>query len=118
MERGRNIHIGKLGEFYFPQGCYLYVGSAKRNLMKRIERHLRKEKKKFWQIDYLLSYGRVKSVWTGEAEEEDVADILGEKLNIPVKGFGSSDTKRNRAHLFSGNVNENLFKGIGFKRLR
>jgi len=79
---------------------------------------LRKEKKKFWQIDYLLSYGRVKSVWTGEAEEEDVADILGEKLNIPVKGFGSSDTKRNRAHLFSGNVNENLFKGIGFKRLR
>ncbi len=118
LDRDRNIRIGKLGEFLFPKGYYLYVGSAKRNLRKRIKRHLRKEKKKFWHIDYLLSYGTVKSVWTGEAEEEDVADILGKKLNIPVKGFGSSDSRRNKARLFSGGVDENLLRGLGFKRLR
>jgi len=118
LDRKRNIRIGKLGEFLFPKGYYLYVGSAKRNLRKRIERHLRKEKKKFWHIDYLLSCGTVKSVWTGEAEEEDVADILGKKLNVPVKGFGSSDSRRNRTHLFSGGVDKNLLRGLGFKRLR
>lgn len=114
----RNIRIGKLGEFLFSKGYYLYVGSAKRNLMKRIERHLRKEKKRFWHIDYLLPYGVIKGVWTGEAEEEDVADILEKKLKIPVKGFGSSDSRRDRAHLFSGGVDEDFLKGIGFKRLK
>ncbi len=35
------------------EGLYLYVGSAKRGLEKRIGRHLRKRKKRFWHIDYI-----------------------------------------------------------------
>lgn len=118
LDKDRNICIGRLGEFPFLKGYYLYVGSAKRNLMKRIERHVEKEKNKFWHIDYLLPYGMIKGVWTGEVEEEDVADLLEKRLKIPVKGFGSSDTRRNTAHLFSGDVDEVLLKGLGFKRVR
>jgi len=118
LERGETIRIGKLGRFHFPRGSYLYVGSARRNLRQRIERHLREEKKRFWHIDYLLPYGSINSVWTGEAEEEDVAAILEQRLKIPVRGFGSSDTKRNKAHLFSGEVDGNFLASLGFKRWR
>jgi sugar fermentation stimulation protein A len=40
---------------FVEEGFYLYVGSAKRGLEKRIERHLRKRKKRFWHIDYITS---------------------------------------------------------------
>lgn len=116
LERGKSIRIGKLGRFHFPRGRYLYVGSAKVNLRQRIERHLRKEKRRFWHIDYLLPYGSIDSVWTGDAEEEDVAAILEQQLKIPVQGFGSSDTKRNKAHLFSGETDGSLLASLGFKR--
>lgn len=48
------IQIGKLGVFQFPAGYYVYTGSAKRNLEARIKRHLSKEKRLKWHIDYLL----------------------------------------------------------------
>lgn len=118
LERGQAIRIGRLGKFYFPRGCYLYVGSAKKNLRQRIQRHLREEKKRFWHIDYLLPYGRINNVWTGEVEEEDVAQILEQRLKIPAQGFGSSDTQRNRAHFFKGDVDKGFLKEIGFKRWR
>ena len=55
IEAGRNFktRVGKLGSLYFKKGYYLYVGSAKRGLEARIKRHLRKDKKIFWHIDYL-----------------------------------------------------------------
>jgi len=118
LERGETIRIGKLGKFRFPQGCYLYVGSAKKNLRQRIERHLREKKRRFWHIDYLLPYGSINDVWTGEAEEEDVAENLEQRLKIPVQGFGSSDTKRNKAHLFSGEADGSFLASLGFKRWR
>ena len=33
------ISVGKLGAFSFQKGTYVYVGSAKRNIKQRIERH-------------------------------------------------------------------------------
>jgi len=51
----QSITIGKLGNFVFPKGYYVYVGSAMRNLQKRISRHLSKDKKFHWHIDYLLA---------------------------------------------------------------
>ena len=48
------ISIGALGELAFPAGLYAYVGSAQNSLEKRATRHLRKEKRLFWHIDYLL----------------------------------------------------------------
>jgi Uri superfamily endonuclease len=48
-----NVNVGALGSVNFEKDLYAYVGSAQNNLEKRIERHLRKTKQKFWHIDYL-----------------------------------------------------------------
>ena len=40
---------------FMEEGSYLYVGSAKRGLEKRISRHLTKRKKRFWHIDYITA---------------------------------------------------------------
>ena len=57
-----DLKVGKLGRFIFPVGSYVYTGSAKTNIDKRIERHLSKEKKLHWHIDYLLNNDAVKII--------------------------------------------------------
>ncbi|MGB2770006.1 MAG: GIY-YIG nuclease family protein, partial [Candidatus Zixiibacteriota bacterium] len=56
-----HIQIGKRGRYRFPKGYYIYTGSAKNGFRGRIKRHLRKEKKHFWHIDYLLDHASVKA---------------------------------------------------------
>lgn len=91
-----SLEIGRLGTFDFPAGFYVYVGSAQNSLGRRIERHLRQEKKMRWHIDYLLRYGKVVSVQT-YAGERNMECVLSHKIGnmkdalSPVKGFGSSD---------------------------
>ena len=60
IEKPSNIKVGKLGLISFRRGYYVYVGSALNNLEKRINRHLKAKKKKFWHIDYLLENKNVK----------------------------------------------------------
>ena len=98
-----NVNIGALGSVNFEKGLYAYVGSAQNNLEKRIERHLRKTKQKFWHIDYLLDDANVKVLKVfyenaGKSEECKVANKIGERC-VPTKGFGSSDCKC-KSHLF------------------
>ncbi|OPX18247.1 hypothetical protein BXT86_02200 [candidate division WOR-3 bacterium 4484_100] len=100
LAKTRIIKIGALGRFKFKRGYYIYVGSARKNLGSRVERHLRKKmKKRFWHIDYLLEYGRVTDVLLTHIPEEKVAQTLTKWLDIPAPGFGASD-KNSRAHLF------------------
>jgi sugar fermentation stimulation protein A len=99
LKKQKCIKVGKLGTFRFKNGYYVYVGSAKKNMAKRIARHLRKKKKKFWHIDYLLQYAEVKKVWTSDLPEEKMAELLAEKMTAPVLGFGASD-KKSKTHLF------------------
>jgi Uri superfamily endonuclease len=49
-----NIRL-RTRSIYMEEGLYLYVGSAKRGLEKRISRHLSKRKKRFWHIDYITT---------------------------------------------------------------
>lgn len=96
------LTIGKLGTFQFKPGFYLYVGSARRNLPARINRHLSKNKKLYWHIDYLLTQGEVIEVILIKENEEcrivsAIREIPG--VSLPVPGFGSSDCKC-PAHLF------------------
>ena len=49
-----SVSVGALGDKSFQKGLYVYVGSAQNNLEKRVKRHLRKVKRRFWHIDYLL----------------------------------------------------------------
>lgn len=54
VKRDTLIKVGALGKIKFRRGTYAYVGSAQNGLKKRVTRHLRKKKRKFWHIDYLL----------------------------------------------------------------
>jgi len=84
------IRVGSLGKLSFG-GFYCYVGSAPS--FARIKRHMRRKKKRFWHIDYLLSKGKVVKVFWKKARREEeckLAKILAENFEA-VEGFGSSD---------------------------
>lgn len=51
-----DLEIGSKGMMHFKKGYYMYVGSAKANLTKRIERHKRKRKKMHWHLDYFRGH--------------------------------------------------------------
>lgn len=104
LRQGCRIKIGCLGTFHFPAGFYVYAGSAQNNLERRIERHLRQEKKMRWHVDYVLRYGHVVSVHT-YAGKKHMECVLSNEIgsmkgaSLPVKGFGSSDCSCN-SHLY------------------
>jgi Uri superfamily endonuclease len=93
LTRPARVEIGRLGIFNFPPGRYIYTGSARRNLEARIARHLRREKRLRWHIDYLLAVPE--AAVTGierfvQAECELNSNTTGEVL---VAGFGASDCR-------------------------
>ncbi len=103
VDRDINVNVGALGSLKFEKGMYAYVGSAQNYLEKRVKRHLGREKKKFWHIDYLLDNPRAKvhRVFrknAGRPEECRTTEELNKK-GIPIPGFGSSDCKC-ESHLF------------------
>ena len=88
-----NVKVGALGPVTFPQGFYAYCGSAMGGLGARINRHVRREKKIHWHVDYLLAEGRIKgmmSAITSVRLECQLAQKL-EKVFHFYPGFGSSD---------------------------
>lgn len=122
MVRNREIEIGKLGRMSFEKGFYLYVGSAQNGIEQRAKRHLRKRKKKFWHIDYLLSNSsaQVKEVWIkeGKKRECELARKLKKRGFKVIKGFGSSDCRCN-GHLFyiERNITDKILKSLGLRRM-
>ena len=103
VSKNINVNIGTLGKILFGKGLYAYVGSAQNNLEKRIERHLRRDKRRFWHIDYLLNndYVKVCRIFYAKAEKAEecrIAVKLG-RIGVPIKDFGSSDCNC-ASHLF------------------
>ena len=103
VDENVDVNVGALGKLTFEKGLYAYVGSAQANLEQRIKHHLRKEKRLFWHIDYLLnnSAARIVKVLYKQAdktEECDLAEVIGE-IGEPVDGFGCSDCSC-KSHLF------------------
>ena len=113
LKRDRKIRVGSLGFVGFRKGYYAYVGSGMGSLEKRIERHLKSGKKKFWHIDYLLAKGSISKVVYFESGRKECE--LAKKIAETSKGiskFGSSDCKC-RSHLFySENPLEKQVLGI------
>ena len=103
LKKSQLIAIGRRGRYLFPAGYYVYTGSGRRGLESRIARHLRKEKKLRWHIDYLLLFGHVLEVKRYGADQGEcelsrrVEGLPGSR--VVVQGFGSSDC-RCRTHLF------------------
>jgi Uri superfamily endonuclease len=95
LNRDIAIRVGSLGTREFKEGNYVYVGSAQNGVEQRVARHLRKEKRLFWHIDYLLNDDAAEIVEVyvkpaGKEEECQVAAKISEKAE-PVTGFGCSD---------------------------
>jgi Uri superfamily endonuclease len=110
LKKNQKIRIGNLGKFHFKKGYYIYTGSAMNNLEKRIERHLKKKKKKFWHIDYLLSnkHAQVISILkikTRERIECKLNETILKNLmgKILIEKFGSSDCKCKSHLIYLGN---------------
>ena len=55
LKRSKTIRVGKLGVGVFPEGIYVYTGSAMNGLDARLGRHASRKKKLRWHIDYLLA---------------------------------------------------------------
>ncbi len=98
LPKSAEIQVGHLGKIKFKTGFYAYVGSALGGLEARISRHLRKEKKIHWHIDYLLAWARIKEVYVDYGKECDIARKLSEYFTC-IRGFGSSDCDC-KSHLF------------------
>ena len=102
MARDRRIDVGGLGRILFPKGYYVYAGSARANLSKRVERHLRLRKRLHWHIDYLRSAAdscTALPVRASEDLEHSLAEALGKLAGWSIPRFGSSDC-RCPTHLF------------------
>jgi len=89
---------------FFKKGDYIYIGSAKGCLEARLRRHLKKDKKNFWHIDYLLKDERtqISQIWMIlKSIECETAEIFYRNpfTETVRKGFGSSDCKC-ETHLF------------------
>ena len=91
------LEIGKLGWHYFHSGYYIYIGSAKKFIKRRLTRHLSRQKNQFWHIDYLLSNpvsSEIINIWTSHfACECTISQELYQNkiCTLVKKGFGSSD---------------------------
>jgi len=55
IERGRTLKIGSLGDVHLDKGWYVYAGSARKGLSRRLARHGRRTRGKVmrWHIDFL-----------------------------------------------------------------
>jgi Uri superfamily endonuclease len=53
------VFIPRFKRILCRKGLYVYTGSGGKNVLSRISRHLRKNKKMHWHIDYLLPFGKV-----------------------------------------------------------
>ncbi len=107
LPAGVTISVGSLGSIHFPAGYYLYAGSAKRNLAKRLDRHLRKRKNFHWHIDYLRDMASsciALPFRTKDDIEHDLATALVNIADWSIPKFGASDCSC-PSHLFAMEVN-------------
>jgi sugar fermentation stimulation protein A len=94
LRESSTISIGGLGEIKFRKGYYLYVGSARKNLSSRIERHRRMRKKRFWHVDFLRAVAEFHFAVpfrTQDILECAIARSVSEIAQWEIPRFGSSD---------------------------
>jgi Uri superfamily endonuclease len=98
----KEILIGKLGKIRFQKGSYVYIGSAMNYLIPRLKRHLTKDKKIHWHIDYLLKSKdiAIEEIIFNIGEERVECDLAKRiaKYGKELANFGSSDCNCN-SHL-------------------
>lgn len=93
IEVPRAIHlvVGRLGAFDLLPGCYIYTGSAKRNLQARVRRHLGEHKRLHWHIDYLLSIPGVRVNGVSYFKTAECTINRATRGHIVIRQFGAGD---------------------------
>ena len=94
LDSEKQIDVGSLGSVRFRKGCYLYVGSAMRNLSARIARHARPAKTLHWHIDYLRQQADALTalpIRSPDREECEIARAAAAAFAHGAAHFGSSD---------------------------
>jgi len=97
-----SMKIVAFGRIRLPKGMYLYTGSARgsgaSSIEGRISRHLRKTKRNFWHIDYLLNHELAQIIAvvyseTKRSMECKVNESIRRELRASFRAahFGSSD---------------------------
>jgi Uri superfamily endonuclease len=113
------LTVGMLGAIRLPSGRYAYVGSAHGpgGLNGRLARHMRRDRRRHWHIDYLTDAAVVSYVYF-LARIERLECLWSQRLlglngaTAPAPGFGSSDCRTGcLAHLIR------LPDGFGFVQL-
>lgn len=103
------VEVGALGVIDFPPGWYMYTGSARRGLRKRVERHWGLKQNLRWHMDYLATaptsepVGAVVIPASAGAQECWLNQRIGEMFGgqVPAPKFGASDCRAGcPAHLF------------------
>jgi len=103
-------------QFSLKKGVYVYVGSAfgSGGLRKRLSRHLKKEKKKHWHIDFISTDNsfKVLEIWIIEDKKVEcsLANLISETEKTII-GFGSTDCNC-PSHLFRVSEIEKLRKRL------
>ncbi len=120
LDRDVRMRIGKLGAFNFPQGYYVYVGSAMKNLKQRVARHFSDKKKMHWHIDYFLDNASIERAFIYPSKrrlESKIASLFEREVDkgeaaIIVKKFGATDSN-NKSHLFYFSTKTLLNRTLG-----
>lgn len=103
LDSDRLIEVGDLGGILFRRGYYLYVGSVKAGMSRRIDRHLRRRKNVDGHVDCLRNGAdgiRALPVRSCESLECTLAGTLGTLSEWSVPGFGCADCAC-ESHLFA-----------------
>ncbi|MDX1613740.1 MAG: GIY-YIG nuclease family protein [Candidatus Promineifilaceae bacterium] len=103
-----SILIGRLGVFTFPQGAYVYVGSAlgAGGLAGRLRRQLKPASSRatHWHVDYLRLHTELQSIWY-RCQDRRAEHVWAQALHhlplatIVAPRFGASDC-RCPSHLY------------------
>ncbi|MCX6985830.1 MAG: GIY-YIG nuclease family protein [Lentisphaerae bacterium] len=111
LPRRSCIKIGSLGVIDFKKGFYAYTGSAMGGLEQRIRRHLRREKKLHWHVDYLIRKAEIREVHIKETDSKQdeclASATLAHDGGTPINKFGASDC-RCGSHLFYFNAKSGI----------
>lgn len=110
LRRPAIVSAGRLGRHRLEPGRYVYVGSARRNLVQRVARHRRLARSgeggRHWHIDGVLLHRycvlEKSEILPGADECVLSARFAGTPgVSVPVPGFGATDCSAGcRSHFY------------------
>ncbi len=93
LSRPAVITIGRLGALEWPPGGYIYTGSARKNPLARVTRHLSQTKLLKWHIDYFLAHEAAAITDVRFFDEEECRLNQATPGRILLARFGASDCR-------------------------